>query len=314
MNDQYNKPPTVSTVNIGEYRVRFEDGEATLEEPIHMPLGRVERDGKQWKATSLAGRAHDTHTRRNGAMWLIEESAGERAKREADDAEQAAAQQAESEQRDADRAAATEVAMRIIRSIRPDYEMPRAFSFRSELFVFSPVEMSNLLVALVKPGPRVLPTDQAAEYLAERTVVLCHLANATAEEPMPEPHPWLWGAVSDAYADVEADQASVTVTFEGDHAGEFNEVHVACLEVTAVVSQDAVTFTNLDGGFLVAAIAEEADTVKIAGLDGITDEWDRDSLIMRANGPPSDWWNIPEDELGPENMDDAPGHERAPGE
>jgi hypothetical protein len=65
---------------------------------------------------------------------------------------------------------------------------------------------------------------------------------------------------------VQGDHAIVNFAFEGNHADEFNELEVPCLGATAVVSQDAVTFTDLDGGFLVAVIAEAADTLKITAL------------------------------------------------
>jgi hypothetical protein len=170
----------------------------------------------------------------------------------------------------------------------------------STFFMFSPSELLDLLTKLVAPGPRTLPTIEAVKHLAQRSVVLCQRPNATPEDPIPDLYPFVWGFMVDAMAVEYGDEDGIAVSFafEANRADEFNEIEIPHLGRTAVVTRDAVTMIDRDGGFLLALTPEEGgDTVEIAGLDGVDVEWDRVWAIEVVNGPePTLWREAIEDE------------------
>ena len=278
MNDESPHPRRTSTT-VGGLRVSIEGSNARLEGPTYWPLGHVERVAvskvPQWTARAEDGRTHTARSRHLALIWLLEATADERAAKDAEAAARKAKRDAEAERGAAEEARATRAVTELIRTVWPAYSGPGQFPFSdSSAFLFSPSDLHDLLTKLVAPGPRVLPTAEAAKHLDQRGVVLCHVANATPEDPIPDVHPFLWGFVIDAVAVDYGDEDTVTISFafEGGRADEYNEIQLG-FDTTATVTRDAVTFVDAEGGFLLALAPEEGDAMEIAGLDGVYGEW-----------------------------------------
>jgi hypothetical protein len=299
MYDESSQPRRARTTVDG-LRVLIEGTHARLDGPTHWPLGHVERVAEskvpQWTARAEDGRMHTARSRHLALRWLLEATADERVAKDAEAAARRAELDAEAERHAAEAAQATRAATDLIRTVWPAYRGPTRLPFTdSSSFMFSPNEMHDLLTKLVAPGPRVLPTAEAVKHLDQRSVVLCHVSNATAEDPVPDLHPYLWGFLVDAVAVDYGDDDSVAINFafEGDRADEFNEIELPSFDRTAMVTRDAVTFVDQEGGFLLALTPEEGDMLEIAGLDGAYGEWGsdfRDWAIEVANGPEPAFW------------------------
>lgn len=111
-----------------------------------------------------------------------------------------------------------------------------------------------------------------------------------------------WATISD-YGDV--DSVAVNFAFEADRADEVNEIEEPCLGRTAVVTRDALTTVDQEGGFLlVLTPSEGGDTMEVAGLDGIEVEWDRSWAIEVANGPKPTFWREETDDEAKAGGDD----------
>jgi hypothetical protein len=315
MHDESSRPRRTSTTVDG-LRVVIEGTRARLDGPTHWPLGHVERvvESKvpQWTARTEDGTAHTAHSRNEALRWLLEVTADERAAKDAEAAARRAERDEQAQRHATEDARATRAVIELIRTAWPQYSGPARFPFTdSSAFLFSPSELHDLLTKLVAPGPRVLPTAEAAKHLDQRGVVLCHVPNATREDPVPDIHPFLWGFLVDAVAVDYGDENSVTINFafEGDRADEFNEIQLS-FDTTATVTRDAVTFVDQEGGFLLALTPEEGETMEIAGLDGAYGEWGpdfRDWAIGVANGPEPTFWRE-----GLEDLEDGADAAEAP--
>jgi hypothetical protein len=281
-------------------RVLIEGTQVRLDGPTYWPLGHVERVAEskvpQWTARAEDGRDHTARSRQLALRWLLDATADERAAKDAEAAARRAELDAEAERQAAETAQATRAVTDLIRTVWPAYTGPTRLPFTdSSVFMFSPNELHDLLTKLVAPGPRVLPTAEAVKYLDQRSVVLCHVSNASLEDPIPDVHPYLWGFLIDAVAVDYGDDDSVAINFafEGDRADEYNEIELPSFDRTATVTRDAVTFVDHEGGFLLALTPEEGDMMEIAGLDGACGEWGsdfRDWAIEVANGPEPTFW------------------------
>jgi hypothetical protein len=299
MHDESSEPRRARTTVDG-LRVLIEGTHARLDGPTHWPLGHVERVAEskapQWTARAEDGRVRTERSRQLALQWLLDATADERAVKDAEAGAQQAELDAEAKRQAAETAQATRAVTDLIRTVRPAYTGPTRLPFTdSSVFMFSPSEIHDLLTKLVAPGPRVLPTAEAVKHLDQRSVVLCHVSNATPEDPIPDIHPYLWGFLIDAVAFDHGDDDSVAITFafEGNRADEFNEIQLPRFDTTAMVTRDAVTFVDQEGGFLLALTPEEGDTMEIAGLDGAYGEWGsdfRDWAIAVANGPEPTFW------------------------
>jgi hypothetical protein len=263
MHDESSEPRRARTTVDG-LRVLIEGTHARLDGPTHWPLGHVERVAEskapQWTARAEDGRVRTERSRQLALQWLLDATADERAVKDAEAGAQQAELDAEAKRQAAETAQATRAVTDLIRTVRPAYTGPTRLPFTdSSVFMFSPSEIHDLLTKLVAPGPRVLPTAEAVKHLDQRSVVLCHVSNATPEDPIPDIHPYLWGFLIDAVAFDHGDDDSVAITFafEGNRADEFNEIQLPRFDTTAMVTRDAVTFVDQEGGFLLALTPEE---------------------------------------------------------
>jgi hypothetical protein len=205
----------------------------------------------RWTARTDDGRSHTAHSRHLALVWLLDATAEERAARSAEVAARQAELDAQAERQTAEDANATLAASDLIRAVLPTYSGPERLPFiNSTLFTFSPTEMLDLLSKFAAPGPRVRPTAEAVKHLEQRSVVLCNRSNATPDDPIPDLHSFVWGFLVDAMV-VEygnEDSIGVNFAFEAGRADEFNEIEIYGLGRTAVVTWDAVTMVDQDGG------------------------------------------------------------------
>ncbi|MGA2928616.1 MAG: hypothetical protein ABSG43_22020 [Solirubrobacteraceae bacterium] len=299
----------------------IEGTHARLDGPTYWPLGNVERVAEskapQWTAHAEDGREYNARSRQLALRWLLDATADDRAAKDAEAAARRAELDADAERQATETAQATRAVTDLIRTIWPACTGPTRLPFTdSSVFMFSPNELHDLLTRLVAPGPRVLPTAEAVKHLYQRTVVLCHVSNATPEDPIPDVHPYPWEFLVDAVAVDYGDDDSVAINFafDGDRADEFNEIELPSSDRTAMVTRDAVTFVDREGGFLLALTPEEGDTMEIAGLDGAHGEWGadfRDWAIEVANGPEPTFWREGLEDL--EEDSDAAGAPRSDG-
>jgi hypothetical protein len=298
MHSESSQPRRRTSATVDGLRVVIEGTRVRLDGPTHWQFGDVERVAQskspQWTARTDDGRTHATRSRHLALVWLLEATADERAVKTAEIAARQAELDAERERLAAEDAEATRAASDLIRAVWPAYGGPGRLPFtNSTLFMFSPTEMLDLLARFAAPGPRMLPTADALKHLGQRSLVLCHIANASLEDPIPDPRPFVWGFMADAAAVEYGDDDSIAVNFafEADRADELNEIEIPHLSRFAVVTRDAVTIVDQEGGFLLALAPEEGgETMEIAGLDGVDVDWDRDWAIEVANGPEPTFW------------------------